>query len=104
MEARISLVTLAVADLARARRFYVDGLGWTPAVEGDDVVMIQTGDRLLLSLWARASFEAEVGPIASGPGLAPSPSSTTAVAPPRSTRCSRPRAPPAPTPPEGARR
>lgn len=71
MEARISLVTLAVADLARARRFYVDGLGWAPAVEGDDVVMIQTGDRLLLSLWARASFEAEVGPIASGPGLAP---------------------------------
>ena len=28
MDQRISLVTLAVADLDRARGFYVDGLGW----------------------------------------------------------------------------
>ena len=28
MEQRLSLVTLGVADLERARRFYEDGLGW----------------------------------------------------------------------------
>ena len=28
MDLRISLITLGVADLARSRRFYVDGLGW----------------------------------------------------------------------------
>lgn len=37
MEQRISLITLGVDDLARARRFYEDGLGWTPhhKSEGD---------------------------------------------------------------------
>ena len=31
---------------------------WVP----DDVLMIQVGDKLLLSLWAEPGFEAEVGP------------------------------------------
>ena len=30
MEQRVSFITLAVADLARSRAFYVDGLGWRP--------------------------------------------------------------------------
>ena len=33
--------------------------------------MIKVGDRLVLSLWQREHFEAEVGPIAAGPGVAP---------------------------------
>ena len=33
MEQRISFLTLAVRDLEASRRFYVDGLGWTPDVE-----------------------------------------------------------------------
>ncbi|MDN4160528.1 VOC family protein [Nocardioides abyssi] len=72
MDQRISFVTLAVADLGASRAFYCDGLGWEPALEvPDDVVMIGVGERLVLSLWARAAFEAEVGPIATGPGVAP---------------------------------
>jgi uncharacterized protein len=72
VDQRISLVTLAVADLAATRRFYVDGLGWEPMIYvPGDVLMIKVGDKVLLSLWDRDHFEAEVGPIVTGPGVAP---------------------------------
>lgn len=72
MDQRISFVSLAVADLVRTRAFYVDGLGWTPELYvPDEVLMIRTGEHLVLSLWAEPSFEAEVGPIRRGEGLAP---------------------------------
>lgn len=53
MEPRLNFVTRVVADLARARRFYVDGLGWTAAFTGDDVLMIHVGQKLVLSLGPR---------------------------------------------------
>ena len=72
MEPRISFVTLAARDLEVTRRFYVDGLGWTPELEvAGEVVMIRVAERLVLSLWDRAEFEQEVGPIADGEGVAP---------------------------------
>jgi catechol 2,3-dioxygenase-like lactoylglutathione lyase family enzyme len=72
MDPRVSFITLAVPDLEAARAFYVDGLGWEPAMwVPEDVLMIQVGDKLLLSLWVEAAFEAEVGAIRRGPGLAP---------------------------------
>ena len=72
MDARISFVTLAVADLARTRAFYVDGLGWTPELEVEgEVLMIRVADRLVLSLWSQAGFEAEVGPVRRGEGVVP---------------------------------
>jgi uncharacterized protein len=54
------------------RRFYVDGLGWTPEldVEGE-VVMIRVGEHLLLSLWDTAHFEAEVGTVSEIVGVRP---------------------------------
>ena len=53
MEQRLSLVTLGVADLSRARRFY-EGLGWqTGAAPEDDVVFFQTGG-MIVALWDRA--------------------------------------------------
>ena len=67
MEQRLSFVTLAGRDVAAARAFYVDGLGWQPAYDGEDVLMVQVGERLVLSLWDLAAFEAEVGPAAEGP-------------------------------------
>lgn len=33
--------------------------------------MIRTGEHLILSLWAEAGFEAEVGPIRRGSGIVP---------------------------------
>ncbi|HEX7716761.1 MAG TPA: VOC family protein [Marmoricola sp.] len=72
MDQRISFLTLAVADLERTHAFYVDGLGWTPElyVPGE-VLMIRTGEHLILSLWARSGFEAEVGPIGRVDGIVP---------------------------------
>ena len=53
MRQRVSLVTLGVRDLARARRFY-EALGWrTGAGADDDVVFFQAGD-MVLALWDRA--------------------------------------------------
>jgi len=53
MEQRVSLVTLGVTDLARARQFYTS-LGWRPATSpADDVVFFQAGG-MVLGLWDRA--------------------------------------------------
>ena len=55
MEQRISLVTLGVSDLARARQFY-EALGWaTNAAPDDDVVFFQAGG-MALALWSRESL------------------------------------------------
>ncbi|KAA1425237.1 glyoxalase [Mumia zhuanghuii] len=72
MDQRISFLTLAVGDVARSRAFFVDGLGWEESlyVPGE-VLMLAVGEHVVLSLWDRAAFEEEVGPIATGPGLAP---------------------------------
>jgi predicted lactoylglutathione lyase len=72
VDQRISFITLAVRDLEASRRFYVDGLGWAPDldVEGD-VCMIMVGERVVLSLWDREHFQAEVGAIAEGEGVPP---------------------------------
>lgn len=67
MDQRLNFVTLIVSDLAAARRFYVDGLGWSPALEAEgEVLMIQVGERLVLSLWAEAHAVEEVGPVTRG--------------------------------------
>ncbi|WP_349269320.1 glyoxalase [Mycolicibacterium parafortuitum] len=41
MEQRISLITLGVDDLTRARRFYEQGLGWAPKDAPEGVVFYQ---------------------------------------------------------------
>ena len=50
MEPRITLITLGVADLPRAVRFYRDGLGWPTIYEaGGSIAFINTiGTRLAL--------------------------------------------------------
>jgi predicted lactoylglutathione lyase len=57
---RVSLITLGVADLERARRFY-EALGWATGAEpGDDVVFFQAGD-MVLALWDRARLAEDSG-------------------------------------------
>lgn len=55
VEQRLSLVTLGVRDLGRARAFY-DAIGWQSAagVE-DDVVFYQAG-AMVVALWDRANL------------------------------------------------
>jgi uncharacterized protein len=60
MDQRVSLVTLGVADLARARAFY-EALGWTTgAAPGDDVVFFQAGG-MIVALWGRAELASDSG-------------------------------------------
>lgn len=55
MEQRVSLITLGVSDLERARDFY-ERLGWTTGAEpGDDVLFFQAGG-LVVALWGRAEL------------------------------------------------
>jgi len=41
MQHQISVVTLGVTDMARSRRFYVDGFGWKPVFERDEIIFYQ---------------------------------------------------------------
>ncbi len=60
MEQRLSVITLGVADLARARAFY-EALGWTTgAAPEDDVVFFQAGG-MVLALWGRDQLAADSG-------------------------------------------
>lgn len=53
MEQRVSLVTLGVGDVRRARAFY-EALGWrTGAAPSDDVAFFQAGG-VVVALWDRA--------------------------------------------------
>jgi predicted lactoylglutathione lyase len=54
MEPRLSLVTLGVNDLARARRFY-EKLGWKNESPDESVVFFQSGG-MVVGLWDRASL------------------------------------------------
>jgi uncharacterized protein len=55
MEQRLSLITLGVRDLQRARTFY-QSLGWvTGAAPADDVVFFQAGG-MIVALWDRAAL------------------------------------------------
>ena len=58
VEQRISLVTLGVADLARARTFY-EALGWR-GQEVEQTVFFQAGG-LGVVLWGRTALAADAG-------------------------------------------
>jgi catechol 2,3-dioxygenase-like lactoylglutathione lyase family enzyme len=64
---RVSLVTLGVADVARARAFY-EAIGWSSRAEqGDDVVFFQSGG-MVLALWSRAALAEDSGVADPTPG------------------------------------
>ena len=66
MEQRLSLVTLGVDDLGRARAFY-EALGWTTGAQpDDDVVFFQAGG-IVVALWGRDQL-AEDSAVADGGG------------------------------------
>jgi predicted lactoylglutathione lyase len=65
LEQRLSLITLGVADLERARRFY-EALGWTSgAAPADDVVFFQAGC-MIVALWGRDELAADSGVVDGG--------------------------------------
>jgi uncharacterized protein len=61
MEQRLTVVTLGVSDLARARRFYCEGLGWTADRSSSaDIVLIPVG-HLVLALFPRQLLAEDAG-------------------------------------------
>lgn len=71
MEQRLSLITLGVADLARSRRFYEQGLGWTPSPASQEAIAFyqlggQTGG-MALALYGRDALAEDAHLAESGP-------------------------------------
>lgn len=57
MEQRLSLITLGVADVGRARAFY-ESLGWSGESPDGEVVFFQAGG-MVLALWSREELAAD---------------------------------------------
>jgi len=60
MEQRISLVTLGVADLERARRFY-EALGWKSDSKPEQGVVFFQAGGVVVGLWGRAQLAEDSG-------------------------------------------
>ena len=78
MEQRLSLVTLGVSDLARARRFYEDGLGWRRGNDEPGVAFYEMPGGIL-ALWSRESLAADARVADTGVGI-------RGITPPPNTR------------------
>ncbi|HWC71026.1 MAG TPA: VOC family protein [Actinomycetota bacterium] len=59
MDQRVSVVTLGVADLERARGFY-ERLGWQVGLALEDTVFFQAGG-MIVGLWSRSRLAADSG-------------------------------------------
>lgn len=59
MQQQISVITLGVTDLARSRRFYIEGFGWTPVFQNEEIVFYQMNG-LVLGTFARAALEVDM--------------------------------------------
>jgi hypothetical protein len=65
---RLSVVTLGVRDLARARSFYLDGLGCRAAATSNDDVLFMPMGSMVLALygWDALAEDAKVSPEGTG--------------------------------------
>jgi catechol 2,3-dioxygenase-like lactoylglutathione lyase family enzyme len=59
MQQQISVITLGVSDLARSRRFYAEGFGWTPVFENGEIAFYQMNG-FVLGTWLQAELEADM--------------------------------------------
>jgi predicted lactoylglutathione lyase len=58
MDQRVSVVTLGVKNLGTAKKFYVDGLGWKPAFENEEIIFFQAGG-MVFALFLRDNLAAD---------------------------------------------
>lgn len=71
MKAKLSLVTLGVADLQRSLAFYRDGLGLAPENYDPDagVVFFRMEGNMLLAIWPREELAKDAGISPEGTGF-----------------------------------
>ncbi len=55
MQHQISVITLGIADLKRSKRFYVEGFGWQPVFENDDIAFYQMNG-FVLGTWLEGAL------------------------------------------------
>ncbi len=61
MNQQIHFITLATADLAAARSFYVDGMGWEPLLDvHGEIIFFQAAPGLTLGLFDAVKFAADL--------------------------------------------
>lgn len=60
MQQQISVITLGIADLARSKRFYVEGFGWKPVFETPEIVFYQMNG-LMLGTWRTEALAEDTG-------------------------------------------
>jgi uncharacterized protein len=66
----VNVITLGVRDLARAKRFYADGLGWSTRVEDENwIVFPLTGGATELALYPWDDLADDAGVSAEGRGF-----------------------------------
>ncbi|MHA6800659.1 VOC family protein [Bounagaea algeriensis] len=69
MDQRTHVITLATDDLHAARSFYVDGLGWQPALDvSGEIIFFQTAPGMLLGLFETERFYGDTGSAVAGRG------------------------------------
>ena len=59
MQQQISVITLGVRDLARSRSFYVNGFGWLPVFENDEIIFYQMNG-FVLGTWLTSALESDM--------------------------------------------
>lgn len=62
MQQNIHFITVATPNLAAARAFYTNGLGWTPHLDvPGEIIFFQVAPGLLLGLFDAARYSADTG-------------------------------------------
>jgi predicted lactoylglutathione lyase len=59
MQQQMAVLTLGIADLARSKRFYAEGFGWTPVFENDEIAFYQMNG-FVLATWLQPALEADM--------------------------------------------
>ncbi|MGZ3416640.1 MAG: VOC family protein [Polyangiales bacterium] len=69
MDQRLTVVTLGVRDLARARKFYIDGLGWKPANGSNEHITFFDMGGVVLALFGRDALAEDAQLPSAGTGF-----------------------------------
>lgn len=59
MQQQLSVITLGIEDLARSKRFYAEGFGWTPVFENGEIAFYQMNG-FVLGTWLRSELEKDM--------------------------------------------
>ncbi|ASV86552.1 VOC family protein [Ochrobactrum quorumnocens] len=59
MKQQISVITLGIQELERSRRFYVEGFGWTPIFQNQEIIFYQMNG-FVLGTFLKTSLEADM--------------------------------------------